>query len=307
MTGRSRVRRWGVRTVQILGIVCLSDHPRTVVTGSWSIAPAPDAGGGNTAVRTAAKRQVATGAGSVPAAQAASLVNPSPPYEYRKLCHWRLAQSAAVADRTVSVIIPVKNGGSTIARTVHSLLNQSYRGAVEVILVGDAGDSTWTAVERDIARGLVTIVETSVHTGGRDSNHKRNLGLEAAAGDVLCLTDSDMVLRYQWLETGVALLDEGWACAAGGMASVNPGFWGSYVDENPFAAKTPRMEADYVANAETLGRKGVKPPITANVFFTRAVYELVGGLDAAFVHCVKMFQVELGTSPKPAGKRTDQR
>jgi GT2 family glycosyltransferase len=192
--------------------------------------------------------------------------------------------------KTVSVVIPVKNSGRTIARTVHSLLNQSYSGPVEVILVGDVDDTTWEPLTNEIASGLVKIVETQIETGGRDSNHKRNLGLQVATGDVLCLTDSDMVLPYRWIETGLELLEEGWACTAGGMASVSRGFWGAYVDENPFASKTPRVEADYVANAQTLGRKGVKPPITANVFFTRAVYERVGGLDPAFVHSYEDYE-----------------
>src|SRR5262249_30195794 len=62
------------------------------------------------------------------------------------------------------------------------------------------------------------------------------------------------------------------------------------VDGNPFASKTPRMQRDYVADAVTLGRKGYKPPITANVFFTRAVLERVGGLDPAFVHSYEDYE-----------------
>ena len=193
--------------------------------------------------------------------------------------------------RTVSVVIPVKHSGRTIARTVHSLLEQTYAGIIEIVLVGDVGDSTWEAVRPEIDAGLVRIIETRVETGGRDSNHKRNLGLEAATGDLLCLTDSDMVLPPDWVATGVALMqDEGWACVAGSMASVSEGFWSAYVDGNPFASKTPRMQRDYVANGDTLGRKGYKPPITANVFFTRDVLERAGGLDPEFVHSYEDYE-----------------
>lgn len=190
--------------------------------------------------------------------------------------------------KSVSVVIPVKNSARTIGRTVRSLLEQDYAGPLEIVLVGDVGDTSWAALGDDLA--AVRAVETSVHTGGRDSNHKRNLGLEVATGDVLCLTDSDMVLPRDWVATGVALLDEGWACVAGGMASVSSGFWGGYVDGNALASKTPRLEHDYVADAATLGKKGVKPPITANVFFARAVLEQVGGLDPEFVHSYEDYE-----------------
>ncbi|WP_028061982.1 glycosyltransferase [Solirubrobacter soli] len=184
--------------------------------------------------------------------------------------------------QTVSVVIPVKNSQRTIGRTVDSLLAQTYAGPIEVVLVGDVGDRSWDAVRAHIDEGRIRIIETQIETGGRDSNHKRNLGLDAATGDVLCLTDSDMVLPSDWVATGVELLGS-WPCVAGPMASVAEDFWGTYVDGNPFAPKTPRMADDYVANAATLGRKGCKPPITANVFFTREVFERVGGLDPEFV------------------------
>jgi glycosyltransferase involved in cell wall biosynthesis len=142
---------------------------------------------------------------------------------------------------TVSVVIPVKNSGRTIRRTVDSLLAQSYEGPIEILLVGDVGDRTWDAIRDHIDAGAVRIVETAIETGGRDSNHKRNLGLEAASGELLCLTDSDMVLPEHWVRTGVALL-AGWPCVAGPMASVSDDFWGTYVDGNPFAPKTPRMQ-----------------------------------------------------------------
>jgi len=190
---------------------------------------------------------------------------------------------------TVSVIIPVKNSDRTIARTVDSLLAQTYTGPVEILLVGDVGDRTWNPIRKHIDAGRIRIIETQIETGGRDSNHKRNLGLEAATGDVLALTDSDMVLPADWIETGVRLLAE-WPCVAGPMASVSTGFWGSYVDGNPFAAKTPRMQSDYVTNVDTFGRKGCKPPITANVFFTRDVFAGVGGLDPEFVYSYEDYE-----------------
>ena len=190
--------------------------------------------------------------------------------------------------RAVSVVVPVKDSGRTIVGTVESLLRQDYDGPLELLLVGDVGDSTWEPLRELIDDGAVRIVEVEVVTGGRDANAKRNAGLAAASGDVLALTDSDMVLPRDWVSTGVALLERH-ACVAGPMESVSDDFWGRYVDTNPFVGKTPRMQRDYVTCRNSFGGER-KPPITANVLFTRELYERVGGLDAAFVHSYEDYE-----------------
>lgn len=191
----------------------------------------------------------------------------------------------------VSVVIPVKGNQRTIGQTVASIVAQDHDGEVELILVGDHGDPTWQAVsEGRTGRVTVRCLEITVQTGGRDANAKRNAGLAAARGDVLCLTDSDMVLPPDWLRTGLALLAEGNDCVGGPMISVHRDFWGRYVDGNPIASKTPRMPERYRLDRDSLGRRGHKLPITANVLFTRRVYETVGGLDATFVHSYEDYE-----------------
>lgn len=190
----------------------------------------------------------------------------------------------------VSIIVPVKASERTIGETVRALLTQDYAGPVEVILVGDRADTTWQPIRAEIDAGLVRIIEVDVVTGGRDANHKRNVGLAAASGELLCLTDSDMVPAPDWIATGVGLLDAGWSCVAGPMTSAEPGFWGGYVDDNAFASKTPRMTHDYVAGATADGSRGRKLPITASVFFSRQLLERVGGLDPDFVHSYEDYE-----------------
>jgi succinoglycan biosynthesis protein ExoA len=190
--------------------------------------------------------------------------------------------------RRVSVIVPVKDSARTIVGTVESLLSQDYAGPLEVLLVGDVGDGTWQPIRELIDDGAVRIVELDVATGGRDANAKRNAGLAAAAGELLALTDSDMVLPRDWVSTGVALLGAH-ACVAGPMQSVSEDFWGRYVDTNPLAGKTPRMAADYVTCRNSFDGAR-KPPVTANVLFTRELYETVGGLDASFVHSYEDYE-----------------
>jgi len=160
---------------------------------------------------------------------------------------------------SVSVVVPASSSDPTVDRVVDSLLQQTYPGPVEIILVGD------------VDPGGARFVRAPAWA---PSDTKRNLGLEAATGDVLCMVDGDVVPARDWVETGVALLNAGWSCAAGPVASVDAGFWGAYVDGNAFA----RMGHEYVASRATLGRQGHKPPATANLFVAAELYERVGGL-----------------------------
>jgi len=174
--------------------------------------------------------------------------------------------------RTASVVVPCRGNERTIRATVDSLLGQDYPGLTEVILVGSAGDTTWRAL-RDITDPRLVIMEREDTPGLRDSNAKRDLGIRRATGDVLALADSDIVLRPDWLRRGLSLLAaSGASCVAGGMASIDSSFLGRFVDGTRMGAKTPRVPQTYVVTRENFGRRGRKPPVTANVIFTREMY-----------------------------------
>lgn len=186
----------------------------------------------------------------------------------------------------VSVIVPVKNRPETTRELVESFLDQVYPAdRRELIIVGDIGDKTWDGIGNYANMDAIRIIETRVRSDGRDANAKRNIGLEHARGDVLVLTDSDIVLPTDWIQKGVELLLAGpHEIVAGGMMSINQGnFLSDYIDCNPVGSKTSRMNPPYVLTSENVGKGRYKQPITANLFFTRRVYETVGGLDADFV------------------------
>lgn len=174
---------------------------------------------------------------------------------------------------TVSVVIPCKNNPATIGATVRSLLAQSYAELTEVILVGDVGDRTWAGVA-DIHDPRLVIVEYEQEPGKREPNVKRHLGLLKATGDVLALADSDIVMNPGWLSTAIEKLRwQGHGLVAGGMRSISNGFWGRFVDSNVVAAKTPRLPRPYLVTAANFGKRGYKPPVTANAVFFRELYE----------------------------------
>lgn len=189
----------------------------------------------------------------------------------------------------VSIVIPVKESQRTILRCVTSLLDQDY-DEYEVILVGDVDDSTWRPIRHLFDDDRLRIIEVGSHNLKRDANPKRNIGLEAAKGEILALTDSDMFMPSDWIRKGVLTVLQGNDCVAGGMVSDHRGFWGLYVDSNIFGAKTPRIPQAYTVDRENFGKRGHKPPITANVFFRREVFEQVGGLDPTFEYTYDDYQ-----------------
>jgi GT2 family glycosyltransferase len=184
---------------------------------------------------------------------------------------------------TVSVVIPCKNNPSTIGPTVRSLLDQDYRDLAEVIVVGDVGDPTWNAL-RDIDDPRLIVVEHAPVPGKRDPNAKRHEGILKSSGDVIALADSDIVMDPDWLRRGVAMLRrQGSGLVAGGMCSIHDSFWGRFVDGNVLAAKTPRVPEPYQVTARNFGRRGYKPPITANAIFFREMYNQTE-LDSAWFY-----------------------
>jgi putative flippase GtrA/GT2 family glycosyltransferase len=184
---------------------------------------------------------------------------------------------------TASVIIPCKASEATIRATLKSLLAQDYPGLAQVILVGDVGDSTWTAI-RDVDDPRLVVLEQEAIPGRRDPNAKRDAGISKATGDILALVDSDIVMDPGWLSTAAAmLLAQGGGLVAGGMRSIHDTFWGRFVDRNVLAAKTPRLPQPYHVTAQNFGRRGYKPPVTANAVFTRTLYESCA-LDTAWAY-----------------------
>jgi GT2 family glycosyltransferase len=175
---------------------------------------------------------------------------------------------------TVSVVIPCKSSETTIRATVEALLAQNYPGLIEIIVVGDIGDSTWMALQGVHDRRLI-ILEQPKAPGKRDPNIKRDVGIRYSTGEILALADSDIVMDRDWLSKAVSMLiTQGGGLVAGGMRSIHDTYWGRFVDGNILAAKTPRLSKPYYVTTENFGKRGFKPPVTANAVFTRELYRI---------------------------------
>jgi hypothetical protein len=188
-----------------------------------------------------------------------------------------------IREPTVSVVVPCKNNAGTIRQTVDALLGQDYPMLEEVILVGSVGDSTWAPLA-GITDPRLVILEQEATPGRRDPAVKRDKGLRKASGEILALADSDIVMHERWLSRAVGmLLGQGGGVVAGGMKSIHDTFWGRFVDRNRLGAKTPRVFKPYTVTPRNFGRHNRKPPVTANVVFTRNVYD-TAPLDTAWAY-----------------------
>ncbi|WP_192499666.1 glycosyltransferase family A protein [Flavobacterium sp. PL002] len=92
----------------------------------------------------------------------------------------------------ISVIIPMYNAETTIETCIFSVLNQTYKGKIEIIVVNDGSiDNCQKIVEAIIKNNscLTDIQLVNKENGGVSS--ARNNGLALAQGEYIALLDSD--------------------------------------------------------------------------------------------------------------------
>lgn len=103
----------------------------------------------------------------------------------------------------VSVVIPTYNRENKIARSIQSVLNQTYSD-LECIVVDDGStDNTQQVVEAIIDPRLkyVRLPE------GKGANTARNYGVSISTGEYIAFQDSDDVWKAEKLEKQLALLN----------------------------------------------------------------------------------------------------
>jgi len=124
-----------------------------------------------------------------------------------------------------SFIIPTKQEGNFIERTLHSLRAGSNAAGLEVeIIVVDGGSSDGTAEK---AGKLADVVLTGIPLAATSIAHARNIGADAASGEFLFHTDADVLFPdlEQLLQTAAVKFRSPDVVAA--MAPVMPYPWES--------------------------------------------------------------------------------
>lgn len=101
----------------------------------------------------------------------------------------------------VSVIIPVYNRGNVLRNTILSLNRQSYsRSRYQVIVVDDGStDNTKELLQRYKFENF-TFISSPINKG---AGAARNIGIQAAEGDLIIFCDSDFILPSTFIESHV--------------------------------------------------------------------------------------------------------
>lgn len=102
----------------------------------------------------------------------------------------------------ISVIIPVYNVESYIAHCLQSVMDQTYKGSIECLLVDDCGNDNSMSVVEDMLGDYEGPVEFKVlhHEHNRGISAARNTGTEAASGEYVYFLDSDDAVSLDCLD-----------------------------------------------------------------------------------------------------------
>jgi glycosyltransferase involved in cell wall biosynthesis len=170
----------------------------------------------------------------------------------------------------VSVIIPSKNGGKYLAKTIEAIKRLDH-GNFELIIVDDgSSDDTQDILNRFKDIKVIT-------TTGIGPSAARNLALKEASGEYIAFTDADCIVHPQWLNE----LLKGYGPAS--VVSVG-GDQQSPQDETKFGRKVQEFlksvgfTADYVKNSEQIVQTKHNP--TCNVMYKKdALMDVDGFLE----------------------------
>jgi glycosyltransferase involved in cell wall biosynthesis len=169
----------------------------------------------------------------------------------------------------LSIVIPVRDGGATIAAQLDALATARKPAVTFEVVVADNGstDQTGSIVQSYADRLPVRLVDASHVTG---ANLARNCGVEHSRGAWLLFCDADDEVDVGWLEKMARAFADGEELIAGPI-------------------DYERLNAPEVCAWRGARRASVSPMMgflpaaqSANLGVTRRVFDLVDGFDTEF-------------------------
>lgn len=179
--------------------------------------------------------------------------------------------------RTASVII-VSNGRPDALRRCLTAVGQLSYDAFEIVVVADGASAR-------ALHGLPTLDHIKLVTFDTPNiSAARNLGIEAAAGEIVAFVDDDAVPEPTWLGALAAAFDDAEVAAAGGFVRGRNGVswqWrAGTVDEggqtHPLQLDPDRTSILHPAHGRAIKTEGT------NMGFRREILAEMGGFDPAF-------------------------
>src|SRR5260370_6249021 len=166
----------------------------------------------------------------------------------------------------VSVVVPTCKRPALLSRCLEALLAQDFVPAdYEVIVVDDAACAETRHFGDERAKRAKRCGHTVLYIPVMCSHGPaaaRNIGWQAARGEVIAFTDDDCIPTSQWLKAGLAALADGVVGVAGRIIVPLTGIPTDY-----------EYNASYLAQCEFA---------TANCFYRRSAFMGGGGFDERF-------------------------
>jgi glycosyltransferase involved in cell wall biosynthesis len=168
----------------------------------------------------------------------------------------------------ISVIIPSYNSEKTIKQCLGSLINQTYEGEYEIILVDSSNDKTLEIVNSQYPN--VKLVHLKSKT---DPGTARNIGIRQARGEIIALIDSDCFAMTDWLKRIVEAHGETYNIVGGVVVNGNAADdiigWAGYLAEfREFLPGLPKMEVNHIP--------------TCNISYKRIIFERYGSFQGKY-------------------------
>ena len=196
-----------------------------------------------------------------------------PKLAYRAISSQTLSPHDSLIDKfplsrtpKVSVVVCSYNGGATLRGCLEALQKLSYPD-YEVILVDDGSKDETQSIAADFP------LVKNILQPNRGLSAARNMGLQAATGEIIAYTDSDCMPDLDWLYFLVATLLPGTYAAVGGPNS------------NPPAKNSVAAAVAACPGAPThvlLSDTEAEHIPGCNMAYWRTVLSEIGGFDAEF-------------------------
>lgn len=114
-------------------------------------------------------------------------------------------KSMNLESESVSIIMPVYNGASTIVQSIESILNQTYKD-IKIYIVDDCSTDETSKLLQNfyIGNDRVEIIRNIKNKGVAES---RNIGIERSRGKYIAFCDSDDLWNETKLEKQIDILE----------------------------------------------------------------------------------------------------
>jgi len=163
---------------------------------------------------------------------------------------------------TVTIVTAVRNRAATLARTIESVLAQTYPNVEHVVIDGASSDGTV-----EVIRGYAERLAYWQSEPDRGISDAFNKGVAAARGDCIGLLNADDWLEREQIERAVAALERSGADFV----------FGDLLYHDAAGGTLFRIRGDaHYARAIARGMPDVNHP---TLLARREVYERVGGFD----------------------------